>query len=159
MNHALPLPHILLHLHFSSLLSPPESGDAFHFVPLYVCVCALSVSLIMYQHSDRLTLIILSSFSLFSSFLRLISRSHGSSPVLSLYLVVQRDVYLVSVSRHSSLSLYLTSSHFLGWLDMYLSVPRPICFAIFLGLSMLLDKGGMYGSSHPSAPAHFYLTN
>lgn len=57
MNHVVPLPHNLLHLHVSSsLLSLSETSDAFHRVSVCmrtcVCVCMPSVFLIMYQHSD-----------------------------------------------------------------------------------------------------------
>lgn len=104
---------------------------------LSLCMC---VSLIMHQHSDVLTPILLSSLSLFASFFLFLFSSHRASAVLSLYLVLQRDVYNCSIPfLFPGISLYLTSSHFLQWVDMYLSVPPPICFAISLGLSMLLE--------------------
>ncbi len=134
MNHASFL-HTLTFTHFLITLFPKVVMLSILSMCMCVCVC-MGVSLIMYQHSDGLTQILLSSFSLYASFFLPISSSHRASFLLSLYLVLRHDVMMISLCSipflFPSTALYLTGSHFLGWIDMYLSVSLPICFAISL---------------------------
>lgn len=112
----------------------------------------------MHQHSDGLTPILLFSFSLFGFSFHFPS-SHRDSAVHPFSLLLQDDVSLFLCSIpfvFLGTVLYLTGSHFLTWVDVYLSMPPPICFAISLGLAMLLEKRGMYlHLPHPSARAHY----
>lgn len=84
---------------------------------LYVWVCVQRVSLIMYHYSDEMTLILPLFVSSFFTFPRTTEPQFFLPPVCHCSVI---SVHPISVSKHNSLTL--TSSHFLGWVDMYLYV-------------------------------------
>ena len=152
--------YIYTFLHYCLLLRVvmPSILSVCVYVCVCVCVYVLSVSLIMYQHSDGLTPILLSSFSLFSSFFPLISSGHGASAVLSFYLLLQHDVYLsllhpISVSRHSSLPDRLSFSR-VGWYVSLCASSYP--FGHLSGIIHAVRVERHVWLSHPWVPAHFY---
>lgn len=153
MNHALPFPpHTPTFTHFFITVSLWE----WWCLPFCLCVFAPSIFNNIAAHwcSDtNPSLFILIVCIVLSSLLKRLCCSFHPSALWSFSLSHSLSLSLY-VPFH--LCFYLTAPPLLSWVDMYLPVPPPICFAISLGLSMLLEERGMYlHLPHPSARAHY----